>query len=84
MRTIFRRLQRLEEKVANHEIAGPNWVDILRERQRRRAEANGLPYEEPWRDPTLYENGKRPTWAQVLRSHRAHCCAEAESATRPQ
>ena len=76
MKTIIRRLRKLEEKVANHEIGCPSWVDVLRERRRRRLEAAGLPYEEP---PKLYENGKIPTWADVLRSHRAHRCAEIEA-----
>jgi hypothetical protein len=66
MKAIIRRLARLEER-AHHEIATPNWVAILIERQRRRAEANGVPYKEPTRDPKLYENGRRPTWAAVLR-----------------
>jgi hypothetical protein len=80
MKTIIRRLQKLEEKVANHEIGGPSCADILRERRRRRLEAMGLPYEEPSHDPKLYENGNRPTWADVLRSHRARrCCAEIEA-----
>jgi hypothetical protein len=79
MKTIIRRLRQLEEKAANQEIGGPNPVDVLRERRRRRAEASGVPYEEPMRDPKLYENGRRPTWAEVLRSHRARRCAEAQS-----
>jgi hypothetical protein len=79
MKAIFRRLRQLEEKVSNHEIGGPSIADVLRERKRRRLEAMGMPYEEPWRDPKLYENGRCPTAAEVLRSHRAHRCAEAES-----
>ena len=77
MRTIVRRLCQLEEKV-NRQIAVLGWVEVLRERQRRRAEAEGRPYEEPVRDPKLYENGRRPTWAEVLRSHRARRCADAQ------
>ena len=76
MKTIVRRLSRLEERAANHEIGGPNWVEILMEKQRRRAEADGLPYKEPWLDPKLYANGRRPTWAQVLQSHQARRSGE--------
>ena len=79
MKMIFRRLQKLEEKVANHELGGPNCVDILRERRRRRAEADGLPYEEPVRDPIPYVNGRCPTWVEVMRYRRSQRTAEAES-----
>ena len=78
MRTIVRRLCQLEEKV-NREIAVAGWVEVLRERRRRRFEASGLQYQEPVRDPKFYENGRRPTWAEVLRSHRARRCAEAQA-----
>jgi hypothetical protein len=81
MKAIIRRLSRLEER-AHHEIATPNWVAVLIERQRRRAEANGLPYQEPWRDPKLYENGRRPTWAAVLRSHQARRAAAKSQQSR--
>jgi len=78
MKIIITRLRRLEERVANHET-GPSWALILREKQRQRAEANGLPYKEPWRDPELYENGRWPTWAEVLRSHQARRCRESQA-----
>jgi hypothetical protein len=77
MKAIIRRLARLEER-RHSELAAPNWAAILVERQRRRAEKNGLPYKEPWRDPKLYENGRRPTCAQVLRSHQERRRLEAE------
>ncbi len=70
MKTIIRRLCRLEENVATHEIGGPSWVDVLRER-RRRAEASGLPYVERPREPLVFEHGRRPTCAEVLRAARA-------------
>lgn len=50
MRAFIRRLQRLEETfMPTADYQSPPWVYILMERQRRRAEANGVPYEEPWR-----------------------------------
>ena len=79
MKTIIRRLQLLEGKVANHEIGGPSWADILRERRRRRAEADGVPYVEPVRDPIPLVNGRSPTWAEVLRYRRSQRTAEAQS-----
>ena len=71
MRTIIRRLHRLEQRVADRDADGPSWVQVLIEKQRRRVEAKGLSYEEPWRDPKLYENGRRPSWAEVLQSLQA-------------
>jgi hypothetical protein len=79
MKTIIRRLQQLEDKVVRHEIGGPSCVDILRERQRRRAEADGVPYVEPVRDPIPHVNGRCPTWAEVLRYRRSQRTAETES-----
>ena len=79
MKPIFKRLQVLEGKVANHELGGPSWIDILRERRRRRAEANGVPYVEPPYDPKLYENGTCLTWAEILRNARTRRCAEAKA-----
>jgi hypothetical protein len=79
MKTIITRLRRLEERAAAR-FQVPDWVPILVEKQRRRAEANGLVYQEPWRDPELYANGRRPTWAQVLQSHQARRCRESERA----
>jgi hypothetical protein len=40
---------------------------------------SGLPYEERVPDPQLYEHGRCPTWAEVLRSARARRCADAKS-----
>ncbi len=82
MKTIIRRLCRLEEKVAAYEIEGPSWVDVLRERRRRRAEANGLPYVERPLEPLVFEHGRRPTCAEVLRAARARRHAESLRAER--
>jgi hypothetical protein len=82
MKTIIRRLCRLEENVATHEIGGPSWVDVLRERRRRRLEANGLPYVERPQEPLVFEHGKRPTCAEVLRAARARRHAESLRAER--
>src|SRR5260370_32247375 len=79
MRTIARGLRLLENRVASHEIGGPSWAEVLRERRRRRCEASGLPYEERAPDPLLFADDRRPTWAEVLRRSRAWRCAEAES-----
>ena len=79
MRTIVRRIQQLEEKAANYQLAAPNWCEVLRERRRRRAEAEGVPHKEPEPDPTLYANGRRPTWAEVLRHARAKRIAAGQS-----
>jgi hypothetical protein len=79
VKPIFKRLQVLEEKVANHELGGPSGIDILRERRRRRAEANGVPYVEPPRDPKLNENGRSLGWAEILRNARTRRCAEAQA-----
>jgi hypothetical protein len=79
MKTIARRLRLLENRVASHEIGGPSPVEVLRERRRRRLEASGLPYEERAPESILYELGRRPTCAEVLRSARTRRCADAES-----
>lgn len=82
MRAVIRRLRRLEERLtpaADYE--SPAWMEILRERRQRRADASGLPYEEFRREPILDEHGRRPaTWAEVLRLHRARRCAEVQRA----
>jgi hypothetical protein len=77
MKMMARRLRLLENKVSKHEIVGPSWADVLRERRRRRL---GSAYKEPPPpDPVLYANGRQPTWAEVLRSARARRCTEARS-----
>jgi hypothetical protein len=48
MRAIHRRIRRLEEKWAPEPVSrGPTPADIVRERRRRRLEAEGQPFEEP-------------------------------------
>jgi hypothetical protein len=86
MKLITKRLCRLEKRVANHEIGKPSAAEILRERRRRRAQVSGLPYGEHQPDPALYADGRRPTWAEILRSARAlrRVNAEAERAATPE
>ena len=74
MRTLIRRLRKLEERAAPQSLVEPAWLGLLRERRRRRAAAAGEPYVEPLRepmDPFLFANGRWPSWAEVLRAHRA-------------
>src|SRR5260370_14638076 len=53
MKLITRRIRLLENRVASHEIGRPSPVEVLRERRRRRLEANGLPYVERRREPLV-------------------------------
>src|SRR5260370_8021475 len=53
MKLITRRIRLLENRVASHEIGRPSPVEVLRERRRRRLEANGLPYVERGREPLV-------------------------------
>ena len=46
MKAIIRRLCRLEEVRVVREQEGPSPVELMRERRRRRAEADGEPFEE--------------------------------------
>src|SRR5260370_1455178 len=71
MKAIITRLRRLEERVANHETGGPSWVDVLRERRRRRLEASGLPYGEPAREPLGFGDGGRTNRPECLLAARA-------------
>jgi hypothetical protein len=81
MRAVVGRLRRLEAQfmpVADHE--SQHWVDILRERRRRRAEAEGIPSDNRRPEPVYDKHGGRPmTWADVLRARRSQRAAEAES-----
>jgi hypothetical protein len=80
MKLITKRISRLENRVASREFQGPSWGEVLRERLRRRL---GPAYQEPPPlDPALYANGRRPTWAEVLRSARARRHAESVPAER--
>ena len=81
MRAVIRRIRRLEESlkpVVDQEP--PRWVAILRERRRRRAEAEGKPFDDRLPEPVFDEHGSRlTTWAETLRARRAQRCAEPES-----
>ena len=52
MKAIITRLRRLEEVRVVREQEGPSPVELMRERRRRRAEADGEPFEE-WPDEEL-------------------------------
>jgi hypothetical protein len=80
MTSLQRRIHKLEAPFAVHEVAEPSWVAVMRERQRRRAEAEGRPYVEPLRELLVIANGRCPTWAEVMRAHRARRCAESRRA----
>lgn len=67
MKTLCRRLMRLEEEAScGRDKRGRTMGDILRERKRRNAEANGERYEEPPRPPIP----PGATIADILRSGR--------------
>jgi len=72
MTSLQRRIRKLEAPFAVHEVVEASWVAVMRERQRRRAEAEGRPYVEPVREPLVNANGRCPTWAEVMRARRAH------------
>jgi len=69
MKTISRRLYKLEEKLMPKGRAGPSIVDVLRERRRRRVEKEGgVTFEET---PLASHVGCGcRTIAEVLRKHR--------------
>jgi hypothetical protein len=46
MKTIIRRLRRLEERAAGPYFSGPNPVEVLWERRRQRLQREGVPVEE--------------------------------------
>ena len=70
MKIIDRRIRKLEETVANHEIGGPSPAEVVRERRRRRLEASELPFEEGPPAPLIHAHRRRPTLAEVMRSAR--------------
>jgi hypothetical protein len=83
MKAIDRRLRRLQERIApqeNEEVV--RLVALLRERRRRRAEANGEPFEvRPCE--ALTDDQKRPlSIAEILRSGRRRDAALNESPTK--
>ena len=80
MKIIDRRLRKLEQRVVPPCVE-PSWIAIMREGQRRRAEAEGRAYVEPVRVPLVFEHGRHPSWADVMRAHRARRAAESRDLT---
>jgi hypothetical protein len=80
MTSLQRRIRKLDAPLAVHEVVEASWVAVMRERQRRRAEAEGRTYVEPLREPLVLANGTCPTWAEIMRAHRARRCAESQRA----
>lgn len=76
MTNLARRLLKLEAHVAVQEVALPDWAVVMRERLRRRAEAEGRPFVEPVREPLVVENPN--DWAAVMRACLARHAAEAQ------
>jgi hypothetical protein len=58
MTSLQRCIRKLEAPNAVREVVAPGWVAVMRERQRRRAEAEGLPYVVPVREPLVLANGR--------------------------
>ena len=83
MKAIIRRLRRLEEvRVVREHEEGPNVVELIRERRRRRAEANGAPFEErPYEWHTDDQNGPLSV-ADILRMGRKHAAMRPEGPPR--
>jgi hypothetical protein len=78
MTSLQRRICKLEAPLAVSEIVVPDWAVAMRERQRRRAEAEGRPYVE--RAPLVLEQGKSNDWAAIMRACRNRRAAEAQRA----
>jgi hypothetical protein len=68
MKVMFRRLRRLEERVAPKlDVATQRVAELIRERRRRRLEAAGQPYEElPWHT-VAFPPGRRLSIAETIR-----------------
>jgi hypothetical protein len=68
MKVMFRRLRRLEERMApKPDIATQRAAELIRERRRQRLEAAGQPYEElPWHTVALLP-GRRLSIAEAIR-----------------
>jgi hypothetical protein len=79
MKAIFKRLCRLEDRVASPSFQGPSPAEVLLERRRRRLEAGGLPFEVRPLRPVVHARGNSLRIADVLRTRRALRCREAES-----
>lgn len=62
-------LCRLEERLALPEVFEPDWAIVMRERRRRRVEAEGRPFVEPVREPLVVQNPN--DWAEVMRAKRS-------------
>jgi hypothetical protein len=79
MKTIIKRLGRLEDRVASPGFQGPSPAEILFERRRRRLEASGLRLKERPLGPLIHARGNSLLIADVLRNRRALRCTEAGS-----
>jgi hypothetical protein len=68
MKVMFRRLRRLEERLApKPDAASERAAEVIRERRRRRLEAAGQPYEElSWHTIEL-PSGRRLSIAEAIR-----------------
>jgi hypothetical protein len=81
MRTISRRLRRLQDRFApeeNEEVR--RLVELLRERRRRRAEQAGEPFEERPCERLTDDQNKPLSVADILRSGRRRVAAPNERA----
>ena len=80
MKAIARRVARLEDRlIPQEDPEARRLVELLRERRRRRLEAEGLPFHE--RPPLPPTNDGRPwTLADILRSGRT-CAIEKQRET---
>jgi hypothetical protein len=67
MKTVIRRLRRIEARLApNADTASERAAELIRERRRRRLEAAGLPYNElPW-DTVALPPGRRLSIAETV------------------
>jgi hypothetical protein len=68
MKAIFRRLRRIEARLAPlPDVASQRAAELIRERRRRRLEAAGQPYDElPWHTVALLP-GRRLSIAETIR-----------------
>ena len=86
MKTILRRLDRIEQSLAPKPTAQDRRMaelaDLIRERRRRRLEAAGLPFQEP---PPLPPDcdGRRWNIAETLRARREERLIEAHQKRSP-
>jgi len=79
MKTIIRRLRRLEGMAADPDFQGPSPAEALWERRRRRLEAEGLPFEERPPGSFRHAHDSGVLDAEILRKARARRWAESES-----